>query len=372
MPTLRVGAEPASQQFQPGGVDRLSSCRWTFSPFRVYVAGRVRQAGDIGRMRSKMNGKFWWELSDEEHRALPGRLRSPGQPGPRSPPTRPSICAPATAAWRCCAASCASSWRSSPAAAIRAASPAAPAPMPCSGSPTAAISWRRPNRALREGPAAHAADAGGALRRGDPRSRARARAGGVPLGARRRRAGDDRHRPRLAPAGRPGGADAAPRLGLLHRGRRGEAARSRPRAACRGLAHRRSGAGRGHRPVRGDDGAAPCARHRALSSGSRRSAPGSAIRCRSRGIGCWCSAPGRWAARSSTGWAAVGLRGAGLEPPLAGTADDAARPERGRRLRPAPDRDDRGHPRRQRLRRHADAAATWSTSPAARTWSRPT
>jgi len=23
-------------------------------------------------MRSKMNGKFWWELSEEEHRAFPG------------------------------------------------------------------------------------------------------------------------------------------------------------------------------------------------------------------------------------------------------------------------------------------------------------
>jgi hypothetical protein len=40
--------------------------------FRIYVAGRVEQPGDIGRMRSKMNGKFWWELSDAEHRQFPG------------------------------------------------------------------------------------------------------------------------------------------------------------------------------------------------------------------------------------------------------------------------------------------------------------
>jgi hypothetical protein len=38
-------------------------------------------AGDIGRMRSKMNGKFWWELSEAEHRDFPGDLRGPGQPG---------------------------------------------------------------------------------------------------------------------------------------------------------------------------------------------------------------------------------------------------------------------------------------------------
>jgi hypothetical protein len=40
--------------------------------FRIYVAGRAKAPGDIGRMRSKMNGKFWWELSEEEHRRYPG------------------------------------------------------------------------------------------------------------------------------------------------------------------------------------------------------------------------------------------------------------------------------------------------------------
>ena len=40
--------------------------------FRIYVAGRVESAGDIGRMRSRMNGKFWWELTEQEHREFPG------------------------------------------------------------------------------------------------------------------------------------------------------------------------------------------------------------------------------------------------------------------------------------------------------------
>src|SRR4030095_4231896 len=40
--------------------------------FRIYVAGRVRETGELGRFRSKMNGKPWAELSEEEHRDYPG------------------------------------------------------------------------------------------------------------------------------------------------------------------------------------------------------------------------------------------------------------------------------------------------------------
>jgi len=32
----------------------------------------VKAAGDIGRMRSKMNGKSWGELTEAEHRDFPG------------------------------------------------------------------------------------------------------------------------------------------------------------------------------------------------------------------------------------------------------------------------------------------------------------
>jgi hypothetical protein len=32
----------------------------------------VKQSGDIGRMRSKFNGKFWWEMSEADHRQFPG------------------------------------------------------------------------------------------------------------------------------------------------------------------------------------------------------------------------------------------------------------------------------------------------------------
>ena len=36
--------------------------------FRIYVVGRVREAGELRRMRSRLNGKLWEEglISDDE------------------------------------------------------------------------------------------------------------------------------------------------------------------------------------------------------------------------------------------------------------------------------------------------------------------
>ncbi|MEO6363422.1 MAG: aromatic ring-hydroxylating dioxygenase subunit alpha, partial [Caldimonas sp.] len=71
LPTLRVVPSPRLGSFGP-----VESIGWVLpiddTHFRIYVAGRVKQSGDIGRMRSQMNGKFWWELSDDEHRQYPG------------------------------------------------------------------------------------------------------------------------------------------------------------------------------------------------------------------------------------------------------------------------------------------------------------
>ena len=71
LPTLRVVPNPRVAQFA-----RVESIGWVLpiddTSFRIYVAGRVKQKGDIGRMRSKMNGKFWWELSEDEHQRFPG------------------------------------------------------------------------------------------------------------------------------------------------------------------------------------------------------------------------------------------------------------------------------------------------------------
>jgi hypothetical protein len=71
LPTLRVVPNPRVAQFA-----RVESIGWTLPiddvSFRIYVAGRVKQSGDIGRMRSKFNGKFWWDMTEAEHQQFPG------------------------------------------------------------------------------------------------------------------------------------------------------------------------------------------------------------------------------------------------------------------------------------------------------------
>jgi hypothetical protein len=71
IPTLRVVPNPRVAQFA-----RVESIGWVLpiddTSFRIYVAGRSRQPGDLGRMRSKFNGKFWWDMSEAEHQRHPG------------------------------------------------------------------------------------------------------------------------------------------------------------------------------------------------------------------------------------------------------------------------------------------------------------
>ena len=71
LPTLRIVPSPRLGRF--GAVESIG---WVLpmddTSFRIYVAGRVGSPGEIGRMRSTMNGKFWWELSEAEHRQFPG------------------------------------------------------------------------------------------------------------------------------------------------------------------------------------------------------------------------------------------------------------------------------------------------------------
>jgi nitrite reductase/ring-hydroxylating ferredoxin subunit len=71
LPTLRVVPNPRVTQYA-----RVESIGWVLpiddTSFRIYVAGRVKEAGDLGRMRSKFAGKFWWDMTEEEHRAMPG------------------------------------------------------------------------------------------------------------------------------------------------------------------------------------------------------------------------------------------------------------------------------------------------------------
>jgi hypothetical protein len=65
---------------------RVESIGWTLpiddTSFRIYVAGRVKQRGDIGRMRSRFNGKFWWDMTEREHQQFPGDYEAQVGQGP--------------------------------------------------------------------------------------------------------------------------------------------------------------------------------------------------------------------------------------------------------------------------------------------------
>jgi len=75
VPTLRVIPSPRLGQY-----GRVESIGWVLPMddhhFRIYVAGRVRASGDLARMRSRLNGKLWEELSEAEHQQFPGDLEA--------------------------------------------------------------------------------------------------------------------------------------------------------------------------------------------------------------------------------------------------------------------------------------------------------
>jgi nitrite reductase/ring-hydroxylating ferredoxin subunit len=71
VPNIRVVASPVVGAYQAA-----ESIGWVLpmddTHFRIYVAGRVREAGALSRMRSKYNGKSWFELTEAEHQRFPG------------------------------------------------------------------------------------------------------------------------------------------------------------------------------------------------------------------------------------------------------------------------------------------------------------
>jgi nitrite reductase/ring-hydroxylating ferredoxin subunit len=83
VPTLRVVPNP-----RVTGYGKVESLGWVVpiddTSFRIYTAGRVREKGELGRGRSKMNGKFWWDLSEEEHQRFPGDWEAQTGQGPIS------------------------------------------------------------------------------------------------------------------------------------------------------------------------------------------------------------------------------------------------------------------------------------------------
>ena len=81
LPTLRVIPSP-----RIGRYGRVESIGWVLPMddhhFRIYTAGRVMASGDLVRVRSRLNGKLWEELSQEEHRAFPGDYEAQVSQGP--------------------------------------------------------------------------------------------------------------------------------------------------------------------------------------------------------------------------------------------------------------------------------------------------
>jgi nitrite reductase/ring-hydroxylating ferredoxin subunit len=80
-PTLRVVPNP-----RVGGYGKVESIGWVLpiddTHYRIYVAGRATEKGQLGKMRSKMNGKFWSELTEEEHQRFPGDFEAQTGQGP--------------------------------------------------------------------------------------------------------------------------------------------------------------------------------------------------------------------------------------------------------------------------------------------------
>ena len=81
MPTLRVVANPRVAKY-----GKVESIGWVLpiddTNFRIYVAGRVTEKGELGRFRSKMAGKFWWDLTEKEHQKYPGDYEAQTSQGP--------------------------------------------------------------------------------------------------------------------------------------------------------------------------------------------------------------------------------------------------------------------------------------------------
>ena len=75
LPTLRVVANP-----RVGRYGMVESIGWTLpiddTHYRIYVAGRVRETGELAKMKSRYNGKTWAELTPGEHQKFPGDVEA--------------------------------------------------------------------------------------------------------------------------------------------------------------------------------------------------------------------------------------------------------------------------------------------------------
>ena len=81
VPTLRVVPNPRVAQY-----GMVESIGWTLpiddTHYRIYVAGRVREKGELAKFKSRYNGKTWAELTAEEHQRFPGDAEAQVGQGP--------------------------------------------------------------------------------------------------------------------------------------------------------------------------------------------------------------------------------------------------------------------------------------------------
>jgi phenylpropionate dioxygenase-like ring-hydroxylating dioxygenase large terminal subunit len=81
LPTIRAVASPRAET--DGSCSLLG---WVLpiddTSFRIFSAGRVREVGALGRIRSHFNGRLWHELSEDEHFRFPGDYEAQVSQGP--------------------------------------------------------------------------------------------------------------------------------------------------------------------------------------------------------------------------------------------------------------------------------------------------
>lgn len=81
IPTLRVVPNPRVAQY-----GMVESIGWTVpiddTHYRIYVAGRVKEKGELTKFKSRYNGKTWAELTPEEHQKFPGDAEAQIGQGP--------------------------------------------------------------------------------------------------------------------------------------------------------------------------------------------------------------------------------------------------------------------------------------------------
>ncbi len=81
VPALRVVPNPQVARY-----GMVESIGWTLpiddTHYRIYVAGRVREKGELTKFRSRYNGKSWAELTPEEHQRFPGDVEAQVGQGP--------------------------------------------------------------------------------------------------------------------------------------------------------------------------------------------------------------------------------------------------------------------------------------------------